>query len=156
MNGYKMAETNPRLSPAVATASVIAVGDLIWRDTAASDTPKAAADKAWDTSLAVTQEAFHDVFLGVALQRSRSGDITPIRYATSGIFEFDCASASFKEGDLVGPAKQTGNAIESQKVVAVATPNLAIGRVAVSGTSLTKVKVAIDAVLATGGPRAMA
>lgn len=31
-----------------------------------------------------------DRFLGVAMQWSREGDATPIRIATTGVFEFDC------------------------------------------------------------------
>ena len=147
---YRHGDTKPIMSPAVDTAAVVEIGDLV------SETPEAAADTTWDTNIATTQEAFHDVFLGVAEQRSRAGDTDPIRVATSGVFEFDCASATFAVGDLVGTAKQTGNGIESQKVVAVATPSLAIGRVVEAGASITKVKVEIDSTIVTGGPRAAA
>lgn len=151
---YKWGDTKPAVSAPVASAVAIEIGDLIY---AASGLPRPASALAWDTSLAVTQEAFHDAFLGVAGQQSRVGDDDAIRYATSGVFEFDCASASFAVGDLVGPAKQSGNALESQKVVAVATPNLAIGRVAEVATNATKVLVEIMGVLTPGrGPVAAA
>lgn len=66
-----------------------------------------------------------------------------IRIDAGGVFEFDCASATFEVGDLVGCAKQSGNALEDQKVVAVASEALAIGRVTQRGTSITRVKIQI-------------
>lgn len=148
---YKYGDTNPVQAPAVATDAVIQPGDLV------TDTPEAAADVEWDTDLATTQEAFHDAFLGVSGQRSRDGDTDVIRVNTTGVFEFDCAAATFSLGDLVGPAKATGNALESQKVVAVASANLAIGRVAKNyGSNTTKVLVRVESTIMTGGPRAMA
>lgn len=148
---YKYGDANPVVSPAVVTDTVIQPGDLV------TDTPAAAADVTWDTDLATTQEAFHDAFLGVSGQRSRDGDTDPIRVNTTGVFEFDCAAATFDLGDLVGPAKATGNALESQKVVAVASANLAIGRVAKAyGSNTTKVLVRVESTVMTGGPRAMA
>ena len=156
-NGHKYGDCAPITPVAVASATVIAIGDLIWQDTGASNVPKPAADITWNTNIATTQEDFHDKFMGVALDASRSGDTNQIRVATAGVFEFDCASATFKAGDLVGTAKQTGNAIENQKVVAVATANLAIGRVEKDyASATTKVLVRIDSVVMTGGPRAMA
>lgn len=150
---WQYGEPNPVVTKAVPTANVIETGDLVGL---ATGDPYAASGTTWDTNLATTQEAFHDTFLGVASQRSRDGDVDPIAVNTTGVHEFDCASATFELGDLVGPAKQSGDALESKKVVAVATPNLAIGRVAKRGTSVTKVLVAVEGVLTTGGPRAMA
>lgn len=152
MNGYKYGGQKPVVSAAVATAVLISIGDLV---EATSGVPKPAADHTWNTNIATTQEEFHDLFLGVAMQKSIAGDVNPIRVATEGIFEFDCASANFEVGDLVGTAKQTGNGIETQKVVAVATANLAVGRVAKRGTSVTKVWVEIISTLARGGPQTM-
>lgn len=145
-------ETNPVVA-AVDSATVIAIGDLVYQDT---DDAKPAASTTWDTNIATTQEAFHDVFLGVACQKSRSGDTDPIRVATRGVFEFDCAAATFELGALVGPAKQSGNAIENGKVVSVATANLAIGRVAKRyASNTTKVLVEIVSTIAHGGPQTM-
>ena len=151
---WRYGDTDPVVSKAVDTAEVIEIGDLI---EAASGTVQNAAGHTWNTDLATTQEEFHDIFLGVAMQRSRSGDTAAIRVATSGVFEFTCAAATFEIGDLVGPAKQTGNALESQKVVAVATANLAIGRVAKRyASNTTTVLVEIESTLQRGGPQAMA
>jgi hypothetical protein len=53
-------------------------------------------------------------------------------------------------------AKQTGDLLENQKVVVVATANLAIGRVSEdAATGATSLKVEIEATLLTGGPRAL-
>ena len=148
---YKYGETNPVVSAAPASDAVIQVGDLI------TGTPESAADVTWDTNLTTTQEAFHDAFLGVSGQRSRDGDTDPLRVATTGTFEFDCAAATFAIGELVGPAKAAGDALESQKVVAVATENLAIGRVARNyASNTTKVLVDTASTVMRGGPQAAA
>lgn len=155
-NGYKWGETNPVVSAAKDTALAVERGDLVWQDAGNANSPTAAADTVWNTNLATTQEDFHDSFLGVALSRGQVGETAPLRIATEGVFEFDCASATYAIGDLVGPAKQAGNALESQKVVAVATANLAIGRVVEGGASLTKVRVRIISTKVLGGPMTMA
>lgn len=135
------------------SATVINIGDLV---VLSSGKAIPAASVTWDTNLATTQEAMHDGFIGVAMEQSRDGDTADISVATSGEVEFDCASASFALGALVGSAKQSGNAIENQKVVSVATANLAIGRVVRVYTSVTKVVVRIQSVVLMGGPQAMA
>lgn len=149
-------EPNPVDTAAVPTATVIEKGDLI-AVAAADNSPYAAADETWNIDLATTQEAFHDRFMGVSYDRSRAGDTDSIRCGTSGVHEFDCAAATFEVGDLVGPAKQSGNALESKKVVAVATANLAIGRVAKNYPSnTTKVYVEVFSTLMRGGVQAPA
>ena len=135
------------------SATVINIGDLV---VLSSGKAIPAASVTWDTNLATTQEAMHDGFIGVAMEQSRAGDTADISVATGGEVEFDCASASFALGALVGCAKQSGNAIENQKVVSVATANLAIGRVVRVYTSVTKVVVRIQSVVLMGGPQAMA
>jgi hypothetical protein len=144
---YIRGETSPFIAH-VATAQAVAVCDLVG---ISSGNLVRAEDVAWDTNLATTQAAFALLFAGVSGQRKAAnvarvdanGEDNAIRVDAAGVYEFDCASANFAVGDLVGPAKQTGNALESQKVVAVATENLAIGRVAEKATSATKVKVKI-------------
>jgi len=161
---WKYGDTRPVVSKAKQALVAIAVGDLVGQAggtiTGATSSvsitvglPFPASDTPWDTNLATTQEAFHDAFLGVANQRGQSADTDSIQVGTNGVYEFDCASASFNVGDLVGPAKQSGNLLEDQKVVAVATANLAIGRVAKAGTSVTKVLVRIFSTLMDGGPQ---
>ena len=78
---------------------MIEIGDLVWQDT---DDAKPASGLTNHGSQTANQAALADAFLGVAMQRSRSGETAPIRVATTGVFEFDCASGTFELGDLVG------------------------------------------------------
>lgn len=156
-------DVHPVRTGAPQSAVLIAKGDMIAQApsggvtgatsgaTIAEGEPYPASDQPWDTSLAVTQEAFHDAFLGVSAQKSASGDVDPLTANTRGVHSFTCASASFKNGALVGPAKQSGNLLEDQKVVAVATANLATGKVVGNHTSVTKVPVEVFGVVNHGG-----
>jgi hypothetical protein len=114
---WRYGETNPVMA-AVDSATVIEIGDLIWLDT---DDAKNAEDVSWTSDLPTTQKLLANAFLGVAMQRSKSGETTPIRVATSGVFEFTCASAVHELGDFFAAAKQSGNYLESQKVVKLET-----------------------------------
>jgi hypothetical protein len=146
-------DPNPVITKPIQSAVVIEVGDLVEQISAGNVTPASA--HTWNTDLATTQNEFQDKFLGVAQERSRNGDTAPIRVNTSGVHEFDCAASTWNLGDLVGPAKQTGNALENQKVAAVASEALAIGRVAkYYGSNTTKVLVRIFSTIMEGGPQA--
>ena len=120
----------------------IQVGDLVANQSGA--TP--AASFTWDTDLATTQTAFAAAFLGVAASRSRAASTDArdlsVLVDQTGVIECDCTSANYTVGQLVGPAKDTGNNLK-QAVVGVATKALAIGRVLEAGTSLTRVKIAL-------------
>lgn len=100
----------------------------------------------------LTQYNFALTFCGLSHQRKDA--TTQVRpYGSSednklivhagGVFPMDCASASFNVGDAVGPAKDTGNALLSQKVVGVVDISLGIGYVAEAGSTVTSVKVEI-------------
>ena len=150
---HKYGASNPVVA-AVDSASVIEIGDAVYLDT---DDAKPASAMAAGGSLAATQEAFHDIFLGVAAQRSRALDTDAIRVDAEGTFEYPCDSATFEVGDLVGLAESAAFAVEDQKVVAVATANLAIGRVAKrEATAVTKVFVRIISTVMLGGPQVAA
>lgn len=142
---WRYGDTNPVKSPAVDTAYLIEIGDLVYLAQTYSQ-PGASVNTGdvapaslmtWTTSLQVTQQMFKKDFLGVAMQCSPIGDTNSIRVATEGVFEFDCASATFKQGDLIAPAKQSGNLLENQKVVAATDINGAIGRAERTYTSAT-------------------
>ncbi|HEX4132476.1 MAG TPA: hypothetical protein VHZ24_20765 [Pirellulales bacterium] len=151
---WRYGETNPVLLP-VDSDTVIEIGDLVYLDT---DNAKPAAALANTGTEAGNQEAFHDAFAGVAMQRSRAGDTNPMRVATTGVFEFDCASATFEVGALVGPDQLAGtSALTSQQVVAVATENLAVGRCA-KRVNPADVQLLVDIVSTVlyGGPQAKA
>jgi hypothetical protein len=142
---YLHGEPRPVIAP-VLTAQAVAIGDLVGLS---SGNVVRAEDTTWDTNLATTQAAFVLLFLGVSAQKKIAAtarvvgnpEDNKIRIDAGGVFEFDCASATFAVGDLVGPAKQSGNALESQKVAAAGSESVAIGRVVEAGASITKVKV---------------
>ena len=146
---WRYGDTNPVVA-AVDSASVIEIGDLLYQDT---DDAKPASSQADQSSETANQELFVDSFLGVAMQRSRSGDTDPIRVATTGVFEFDCPSGTFELGDLVGVDEASGGtALEDQKVASVASSTYAVARVAKRvATAATSVLVDIRSTVMTGG-----
>ena len=104
------------------------------------------------TATALTQLSFMATFAGVAGQAFDGSNTLAygikdgyLRIDTKGVFEFACAaSSSFNVGDKVGVAKQSGNFLDPQVVVAVSNRQLAIGRVAGKGvTSSSTVLVAV-------------
>ena len=151
---WRYGETNPVMCP-VDSSTVIEIGDLVYLDT---DDAKPASAQADAGTEAGNQEAFHDNFLGVAMQQSRDGDTADIRVATSGVFEFVCPSGTFELGDLLGVDEAaSGTALEDQKVASVAGENLAVGRCAKRvATASTSVLVDIVSTVLHGGPQAMA
>lgn len=150
---WQWGDPNPVDTNAVPSATVIEIGDMVGL-VAANGNPFPASDTAWGVDLAATQAAFAGLFLGVSQDRSRAGDILSIRCGTSGVYLFDCASSTWKLGDLVGPAKQAGLFLESKKV-ATAVLAGAIGRVArKEEAAVTKVYVEIFSKVMRGGPQA--
>ena len=146
---WRYGDTNPVVA-AVDEQTVVEIGDVVWHDT---DEAKPAAALEDVGTKAENQAALVAKFLGVAMQRSRAGDTAALRVATTGVFEFDCAAASFALGDLIGPA---GNAdatgLLNQQVEKVATANLAIGRVARrEPANSTRVLVDVRSTVMTGG-----
>jgi len=146
---WRYGETNPVMA-AVDSAQVIEIGDLLWLNT---DDARPASQFSYGASLTATQESFVDVFLGVAMQRSRSGDTAEIRCATSGVFEFDCASATFEIGDLVGVDDNAGgDTLLDQQVIAVPHVAKAVGKVQKRVTTAgTKVLARITSAIMAGG-----
>lgn len=146
---WRYGDTNPVVA-AVNTTTVVEIGDLLWQDV---DDAKPASSLADQGSLAANQEALLNNFLGVAMQRSRSGENAPIRVATTGVFEYDCASGTFELGDLVGPVENAlGTALLNQQVAKVADAKYAIGRVAKRHASATTtVLVDVRSTIMTGG-----
>ena len=145
---WRYGDTNPVVA-AVDANTVIEIGDLLWQDT---DDAKPAGSFAWNANLVTTQDGFAAKFLGVAMQRSRSGN-GAVRVATTGVFEFDCASGTFELGDMVGPAGNTGGtALLNQQVAKVAASHSAIGRLAKrQAAATTSVLVDVRSTVMTGG-----
>lgn len=107
--------------------------DLIYRDTATGyDMP--AGSFTWNTDLATTQDDFKAVFRGVSMAKrlasqTTDGGMTDGMIMESGEFVFPCAAlgSAAVVGDYVGPAKQSGNLLEPQKVAIASAVAGAIG-----------------------------
>ncbi len=146
---WRYGDTNPVVA-AVDSATVIEIGDLVLQDTDDAKPASSLTDQGTETA---NQELFADKFLGVAMQRSRSGDTAPIRVATTGVFEFDCPSGTFELGDMVGADENTaGTALLNQHAAKVSASKYAVGRVAKRvPTAGTSVLVDIRSTVMTGG-----
>lgn len=143
-----------QITCAVDATTVIEIGDFLGLVT---DDARPASSFADLGTEAANQEAFHDVFLGVALQAHRSTDPAgDIVIATAGVFEFIAASATYQPGAFVGVDEDgAGTALLDQTVAAVATANLAVGRVVKLATSATRVLVEIVSTVIRGGPQSL-
>jgi hypothetical protein len=145
---WRYGDTNPVLA-AVDADSFVEIGDLVYQEV--DDARPASRLTDQGTKLA-NQELFSSKFLGVAMQRSRLGETTPIRVATTGVFEFDCPSAAFELGDLVGVDENAaGDALLNQQVAKVAAAKHAVGRDAKRQAAATTVLVDIRSTVMTGG-----
>jgi hypothetical protein len=151
---WRYGDTDPVLMP-VADTIVVEIGDLIYQ---ASGLARPASQLADAGTEAANQEAFHDAFVGVAMQASPDGSTEPIRVATRGVFEFDCLSTTAEVGDLFGVDEDgTGVELLDQTIAKVATPNLAIGRCAKRiNPAGTRALVEIVSTVMRGGPQQMA
>jgi hypothetical protein len=148
---WRCGDTNP-VTVIPASATVIEVGDLLFKDPS-DDKPKPASDMTDQLTEDLNQDAFQQFFLGVSLQRSRSGDTDPIQVATTGTFEFDCPSDTPKVGEMFGACEaSSGTALEDKKVKAVASETKAIGRCAKEyASAVTKVWIKIKSTIMEGG-----
>ena len=146
---WRYGDTNPVIA-SVDSSTEIEIGDLVYQDT---DDAKPASSQADQGSETANQDLFADNFLGVAMQRSRSGDTDPIRVATTGVFEFDCPSGTFELGDLVGVDENSGgDGLLDQQVDGVSASQYAVGRVAKRvATAATSVLMDIRSTVMTGG-----
>ncbi len=151
---WRNGDTRPVTLP-VASATVVEIGDLVVLD---SDEAKPVSSVSYGGSLAAAQENGHDVLVGVAMQASPDGSSDPIRIATAGMFEFDCATASFSLGDRMGIDDNVGgDTLENQKLVGVAagSPQLSIGRCSQAASSSTTVVLELHSTVLRDGPQAV-
>ena len=146
---WRYGDTNPVVA-AVEAATQIEIGDLLWHDV---DNAKPAAMQSDQGTEPGNQEEFTARFLGVAMQRSRAGETSPVRVATTGVFEFDAPAGNHELGDLMGPVENAaGSGLLNQQLTPVAVSHRAIGRVARRETnSPTCVLVDIRSTVMTGG-----
>ena len=148
---------------AVDSATVIEIGDLLWQDTddakPASSMPANAAAVNKQVGYnkrhivdADPPSVFAERFLGVATQRSCSGDTASVRVATTGGFEFECSLRAFELGDLVGAIRNDTGQLQDQAVGLVIDSKVAIARVAKrEPTAVTSVLVDVRSSVMTGG-----
>lgn len=150
---YRNGDTNP-VFIAPASATVIEIGDLCFLDPV-SGAPEPASSQIDQGSLTLNQDAFQQYFLGVAMDASAAGETDAVGFATTGNFEFTCASATFSLGGLIAAVEDsTGEALEDQAVVTVAAGNesSAIGRVnKPEAVAVTKIEVRIFSTIMGGG-----
>lgn len=146
---WRYGDTNPVVA-AVDSSTEIEIGDLLYQATDDARPTSAQPNCDGDQN---NREFFADNFLGVAMQRSRAGDTSAIRVATTGVFEFDCPADNFELGDLVGAdGDGTGTGLLDQQVTSVGATTRAIGRVAKRvATAATSVLVDIRSTVMTGG-----
>ncbi|HEX4415163.1 MAG TPA: hypothetical protein VH107_16135 [Lacipirellulaceae bacterium] len=150
---WRYGDTCPVVLP-VDSATVIEIGDLVYLDS--DDAKPASAQTDQGTKLA-NQQLFHDIFAGVAMQASRSGDTQPIRVATTGVFEFDCVSTTLEVGDMIGPDENVaGVALLNQTAIKVGSANAAVGRCAKRlNPAGTRVLVDVVSAVLKGGAQAV-
>ncbi len=156
---WRYADTNPVVA-AVDRETVIETGDLLWQDISHAKPASMVDDMAYSRGLGESviarpeelQQFFAKNFLGVAMQRSRSGDTEPIRVATTGVFEFDCDAGAYQLGDLFGAIQRGSVGLLNQVLGPVASSSHAIGRVAVlSNSDRQNSYIAIRSSVMTGG-----
>jgi len=146
---WRYGDTNPVVA-AVDSATVIEIGDMLWLDTDDAKPASSQADQGTETD---NQTLLTSKFLGVAMQRSRAGDTSPVRVATTGVFEFDCPSGTFELGDLIGVDEDSGGTeLCDQQVASVASATYAVARIAKrEASAVTSVLVDIRSTVMTGG-----
>ncbi len=148
---WRYGATSPVMFP-VDSSTEIEIGDLVYLDT---DDIKPGSSVPDQGAEATNQQLFHETFAGVAMLASPSGNAQPIRVATSGVFEFDCVSATIEIGEFLGPDENSGGtALLDQTVAVVADAGGAIGRCAKRvDPAGTRVLVDIVSSVLKGGPQ---
>lgn len=129
-NKYRYRKGQQKLAAyGVASATVIERSDMLFIDTTSNEVKPASAI-GFTTNIATTQAEFADNFVGIALEDSASGetdDIT-VDIGAESVYEFDCTSATYNVGDLLGPSDNddAGNALDDQSLeAAVAASSVA-------------------------------
>jgi hypothetical protein len=148
---WRYGDTSPVIIP-VDAATVIEIGDMVYLEVDDARPASAQSDQGTEAG---NQQLFHTKFAGVAMQASPNGDSTPIRVATTGVFEFDVLSTTLEVGDLMGSDENAGGtALLSQTVAKVTAANAAIGRCAKRlNPAGTRVLVDVVSTVMLGGPQ---
>lgn len=112
--------------PSVDSSIVVYQGDLVWLNT---DDARAAGSFAWDTSEAVTQRTFADVFMGVShsYKASGSADFINVDVGAQSVYEFTCDSATYEVGNTFGVSTNGSDTVYSQKLKKTSTKAQCVG-----------------------------
>jgi hypothetical protein len=155
---YRSGPTNPK--PVLCDPNYpVEVGDLLFREPT-NNLARPASALVNQGSETLNQQAFHDQFLGVALQKNgvQSGEVVPlnstvnhspanvIEVATQGVFEFPLpAAATFNGGEFIGPANNSGGTALQNQVVKTAAAGIAgsIGRASPSAAAIGQNQTAL-------------
>ncbi|MGH7143401.1 MAG: hypothetical protein ACREJ2_04620 [Planctomycetota bacterium] len=141
--GQQITSNTQLMFGAVDSATALEKGDLVMLDT---DDIKPASSEPWVTDEATTRTNYVAHHIGVAATRhaANSGDATGFPVNTDGTFSFDAVADSYEIGDLVGPAKDSGNALLATVLKKVTSAGEAVGYVIdKSGASATSIKVRV-------------
>ena len=128
----------------VDTTVVIESGDMVYQEV--DDVRPATSFTYVSGSLPDTQANFAAKFLGVALEASPTGETADITIGTKGVYELECAAATFEVGDLVAPDDNaTPDELLDQQIIGIGESDWgAIGRVVKRyGSNTTRVLVEI-------------
>lgn len=132
---------------AVSNSQAFTAGDLCYWDSGSS-VAKPASQFTWDTNLATTQTAFKAVCLGVALESKTANDgkvFLKIDISGQSFFDFQLtAGSSYQIGQTFAPAKASGNALLSNKLVAAASSASCARLVTDVGSSDTSLLVTVN------------
>lgn len=160
---YRKGETDPIVADFLA-ATALEISDCCWLDT--TNGAKPAATSTIGASAAATRVTFHNLFLGVCMQRHPANVTVPgspalkARICTRGTFEFDITAlgAQVEVGALLGMDNSGGNtALQNQRVVVVTLEAEAIGRTPMRALiGATKIQVVIVSTIVLGGPQVKA
>lgn len=143
---YIREEANQCIVP-VLTATAVNIGDIVGDDGSGNALPASSASF-WNTDLATSQTGFATALVGHSYQYKAAlsnqvygaNQANTLGVSSSGVYEADCAATTFKVGDYVGMAKDTGNNLLAQTVASVPTLARAVGVVVEAGANLTRVK----------------
>ncbi len=149
---WRYGDTNPVMLP-VLSDTEIEIGDLVYLDT---NNAKPASSITDQSTLLLNQVALKNDFVGVAMQASPVGNTNSIRVATSGVFEFECDTATYEVGDLIGGTENTtGDELLDQSVEEANSISGTFGRCAKRvGTASKRVLVDIVSTVLKGGAQA--
>lgn len=115
----------------------VSVGDFMYHDT---NDVKPFSSQADAGTLLGNQSLAAPIFAGIAgdARTTSDGAVAEFKVITDVVAEYDCASATFEVGDMVGPTENSGGTLlENQKVEKVTDPAIAIGKVLLRYSSAT-------------------